>query len=87
MMEEIIKEGDVSDLYDRISDQEIISALNLPADYIENYKHKIPINDEINRYYFYCERAFIKFISMLTVKLPVFKVVIPCGSTGLSILT
>ncbi len=80
---EVCQEGDVSYLYDKISEKEILEALKLPADYVWDYVKRLPTNDGIERYYAYCEKAFVKFVkSLRVVKLPVFKVVIPCGSMG-----
>jgi len=80
---EVCQEGDVSYLYDKISEGEILDALKLPADYIRDYLKKLPIDDGVERYYALCEKAFVKFVrSLKVVKLPVFKVVVPCGPVG-----
>ena len=79
----ISQEGDVSYLYDKISERDILDALKLPADYVRDYLKRLPVNDGIERYYALCEKAFVRFVrSLRVVKLPVFKVVIPCGSMG-----
>ena len=83
MVLRVSQEGDVSYLYDKISEREILEALKLPMDYVWNYLKRLPTNDGIERYYVLCEKAFVRFVgSLRVVKLPVFKVVIPCGSIG-----
>jgi len=80
---EVYQEEDVSYLYNKISEKEILEALKLPEDYVRDYLKKLPIDDDIERYYALCEKAFMRFVgSLKVVKLLVFKVIITCDSMG-----
>ncbi len=81
-MQAIALDGDVSNLYSKIHDEDIEDAFKMPLADAIIYKEKMP-NDGIRRFKFYDERAFVKFVgSLKRVRLPAFKVVIPSSKVN-----
>lgn len=80
IVKEEIRFGDVSKLKKKYSEEEVLSILRSPPR--EYTMQEIPV-EKIKRIYFAFAEDFIRFVVRLeSFKLPVFKVVIPCGHTG-----
>ena len=75
--------GDVSYLYEKISDEDIEKALSMSVEDVMSHASSVPAVD-VRRLYFTDEKAFVGYVLRLaTLKLPVFKVVVPSeGNVG-----
>lgn len=80
MIEELEKVGDVSDI--DIEVEEVLEELKKPLN--EKAIQKIPIRDNIERLCALTAEDFVRYIDkrLRAIKIPVYKVVIPCGAIG-----
>jgi len=72
-------QGDVSYLFDAIPSSEIDEALRMDYEDAKSTAVPVPVRD-VKRLYFRSEKAFVRYISSVTVKLPAFKVVVPSSA-------